>query len=62
MGILNTTQIKTLKRMLKYVGEMSEATADLYNDCVKISANFVLIPVYNGSWEVTLSVDFSTQE
>lgn len=39
MGILNTTQIKTLKRMAKYVGEMSEATTDLYNDCVKISAN-----------------------
>lgn len=39
MGILNITQMKTLKRMAKYVNEMSEATTDLYNDCVKISAN-----------------------
>ena len=39
MGVLNTTQIKTLKRMAKYVGEMSEATMDLSNDCNKIATN-----------------------
>lgn len=39
MGILNTTQMKTLKRMAKYVNEMSEATADLSNDCNKIATN-----------------------
>lgn len=39
MGILNTTQMKTLKRMAKYVGEMSEAIMDLSNDCTKIATN-----------------------
>ena len=39
MGIFNTTQMKTIKRMAKYVNEMSEATADLSNDCTKIATN-----------------------
>lgn len=39
MGILNKTQIKSLNRMVKYIGEMSEATTDLSNDCTKIASN-----------------------
>ena len=39
MGILNSSQIKSLKRMNKYLSEMLEATTDLSNDCTKISTN-----------------------
>lgn len=39
MGILNKMQIKSLNRMVKYIGEMSEATTDLSNDCTKIAGN-----------------------
>ena len=45
MGILNSSQIKSLKRMNKYLSEMLEATTDLSNDCTKISTNWINVNI-----------------